>query len=154
MKVGGPDQSATSLIGRQVSATKSMVDEAMRTLRCTTHKGQDIIGILPISRFNRDASKVLRSHSLRMRRLGKQFAESGNSEAVLLLISNKHSLNSAAPIALLHFWSKLQNERWGRERASMLILVADCSIERRKAQECFKSHSKPELAAAVLCGEK
>jgi len=58
MKVGGPDQNATNSIGQQVSATKSTVDEGMRTFRCATHKGkssrvgQGITTILPLSRGN------------------------------------------------------------------------------------------------------
>ena len=54
MKVGGSNKRSTNLIGHQVSATKSIVDEGMRMLRCTTHTsrrsvrvGQSIIAILP-----------------------------------------------------------------------------------------------------------
>ena len=35
----------------------------------------------------------------------------------------------------------------------MLIPVAENQIERKKAREYYKSHSKGELAVVVLCGD-
>ena len=63
-----------------------------------------------------------------------------------MLIPSQNSLKSAASIV------KVRVERKGK--GNMLILAKENPVEQRKANECFKSHSKGELAAVVLCGDK